>query len=156
MAAEMLQDWRHARRQGNLFLNLLAPVHYFLVTGLFNVFPLPQEGDFRKGFAHAGRAMDQGFHVLVFPEGRRTPDGLMHRFQGGAGILWKELGTKALPVYLGGLGAPKARKGWFRSSRMWVHIGRPLLIDRTLQAANATRVLEQGVRQLGPDPRTAL
>jgi len=69
MAAEMLQDWRHARRQGNLFLNLLAPIHYFLVTGLFNVFPLPQEGDFRKAFAHAGRAMDQGFHVLVFPEG---------------------------------------------------------------------------------------
>jgi len=74
MAAEMLQDWRHARRQGNLLLNLLAPIHYFLVTGLFNVFPLPQEGDFRKAFAHAGRAMDQGFHVLVLPEGdeRRT------------------------------------------------------------------------------------
>lgn len=151
MAAEMLQDWRHARRQGNLFLNLLVPVHYFLVTGLFNVFPLPQQGDFRKAFAHAGRAMDQGFHVLVFPEGRRTPDGLMHRFQGGAGILWKELGTKALPVYLGGLGAPRARKGWFRSGRAWIHIGKPLLIDRTLQTANATRVLEQAVRQLGPE-----
>lgn len=91
-----------------------------------------------------------GFYVLVFPEGRRTPDGLMHRFQGGAGILWKKLGTRTLPVYRGGLGAPKARKGWFRPGRAWVHIGRPLLMDRALQAANATRVLEQGVRQLGP------
>jgi len=74
----------------------------------------------------------------------------MHRFQGGAGILWKELGIRTLPVYRGGLGAPKARKGWFRPGRAWVHIGRPLLMDRALQAANATRVLEQGVRQLGP------
>jgi long-chain acyl-CoA synthetase len=152
MAGEMLQDLRHGRRQGNVFLNLLGPFQYFLATALFNVFPLPQEGEFRKGFAHAGRAMDDGFHVLVFPEGRRTPDGLMHPFQKGAGILWKELRTKALPVYLGGLGAPKARKlEWFRSGRIVVRIGRPLMIDTTLQAANATRVLEESVRQLGPE-----
>jgi long-chain acyl-CoA synthetase len=102
--------------------------------------------------AFGGRAMDNGFHVLVFPEGRRTPDGLMHPFQGGAGILWKELRTKALPVYLGGLRAPKARRlGWFRSGRTVVRIGKPLMIETTLQAANATRVLEQGVRQLGSE-----
>jgi long-chain acyl-CoA synthetase len=155
MAAGMLQDLRHARRQGNLFLNLLGPIQYFLATALFNVFPLPQEGDFRKGFAHAGRAMDEGFDVLVFPEGRRTPDGLLHPFQGGAGILWKELRTKALPVYLGGLGEIKARAlGWFRSGRISVRIGRPLMVDTTLQAANATRVLEQAVRQLGEGPES--
>ena len=154
MAAGMLHDLRHARRQGNLFLNLLGPFQYFLATALFNVFPLPQEGDFRKGFAHAGRAMDQGFHVLVFPEGRRTPDGLMHPFQGGAGILWKDLRTKALPVYLGGLGSQKIR-GWFRSGRILVRIGRPLMIDTALQAANATRVLEQAVRQLGEGPESS-
>jgi long-chain acyl-CoA synthetase len=147
MAAEMLQDWRHARRQGNLFLNVLAPIHYFLVTGLFNVFPLPQTADFRKSFAHAGRAMDQGFHVLVFPEGRRTPDGLMHSFKSGTGILWKELQTKVLPVYLGGLGS--------RSGRISVRIGKPLAIDSTLQAADATRVLEHAVRQLGEIPESS-
>jgi long-chain acyl-CoA synthetase len=145
MAGEMLEDWRHARRQGNLFLNLLGPIRYFLATGLFNVFPLPQTGDFRKAFAHAGRAMDQGFHVLVFPEGRRTPDGLMHAFQAGAGILWKELGAQAVPVYL----------GEFRSGRIVVHIGRPLMLDSTLQAADAARVLEQAVRQLGQGPESS-
>jgi long-chain acyl-CoA synthetase len=156
MAGEMLQDLRHARRQSNLILNLLGPIQYFLATGLFNVFPLPQTGDFQKSFAHAGRAMDKGFHVLVFPEGRRTPDGIMHPFQGGAGILWKELRTKAMPVYLGGLGALKAgRLGWFRSGRILVHIGRPLMLDSTLQAANATRVLEQGVGQLGHGPESS-
>ena len=156
MAAEVLQDMRHGRRQGNLFLNLLAPIHYFLVTGLFNVFPLPQTADFRKSFAHAGRAMDDGFHVLVFPEGRRTPDGLMHPFQGGAGILWKQLRTKALPVYLGGLDVLKAKKvGWFRSGRILVHIGRPLVLDSTLEAANAALALEQAVRRISEDPESS-
>ena len=46
-------------------------------------FPLPQFGNFRKSFTHAGRAMDAGFHVLVFPEGRHTPDGRIHSFQAG-------------------------------------------------------------------------
>ena len=70
MAGEMLVDWRHARHQGNWLLNLLAPFEYWLVTALFNVFPLPRSAGFRRSFAHAGEAMDHGYHVLVFPEGR--------------------------------------------------------------------------------------
>jgi long-chain acyl-CoA synthetase len=112
-----------------------------LATCLFNVFPLPQTGDFRRSFAHAGRAMDAGYHVLVFPEGRRTPDGLMHSFQGGAGLLWKELRTQALPIYLGG----------FRSGRVSIRIGRPIPFSTEMEAGEATRVLERAVRQLGDD-----
>ena len=150
MAGEKLLDWRRARGQGNFFLNIVAPVQYMLVTGLFNVFPLPQLGNFRKSFAHAGRAMDTGFHVLVFPEGRRTPDERMHSFQGGAGILWRELRTQALPVYLGGISELRAGKGkWFRSHRLSIHIGKPIPFDADREAADATRILEQAVRQLG-------
>ena len=124
MGAEMLLDWRRARNQGHLLLNFLAPLAYWLVTGLFNVFPLPRAGNFRKSFVHAGRAMDHGFHVLVFPEGVRTRDGRMHAFLGGSGILWKDLHTNALPVYLGGVAEIKVQRSrWFRSGRrfqcMW-------------------------------------
>ena len=42
MAADMLDDFRHARGQGSWFLNALAPAAYLLITGLFNVFPLPR------------------------------------------------------------------------------------------------------------------
>ena len=80
----------------------------------------------------------------------------MHPFQGGAGILWKQLRTKALPVYLGGLDVLKAKKvGWFRSGRILVHIGRPLVIDSTLEAANAALALEQAVRQIAEDPESS-
>lgn len=150
MAGEMLDAWRHARNQANLWLNLIAPVQYWLVTALFNVFPLPQYGNFRQSFAHAGRAMDAGFHVLVFPEGRRTPDGALHPFQAGAGMLWRELRTPALPVYLEGLDAWKAgHRPWFRSDGLAIHIGAPIPFDADREAAAAARILEQAVRELG-------
>jgi long-chain acyl-CoA synthetase len=149
MAGELLLDWRHARGQGNWFLNLLAPSAYYLVTALFNVFPLPQSGDFRASFAHAARVMDRGFHVLVFPEGRRTPDGEMHAFQRGSGLLWKELQCDALPVYLGGLWEPKAGKtGWFRSGGVHAHVGEVIGLPAEADAQAATALLEERVKSL--------
>jgi long-chain acyl-CoA synthetase len=152
MAAEMLLDWRKGRGQGNALLNFIAPLQYWLVTALFNVFPLPQAGNFRASFAHAGRAMDRGFHVLVFPEGQRTPDGKMHAFLGGAGILWKELCADALPVYLGGVAELKmTRSNWFRSGRISVHVGKAIAPEGGDPSA-LTRQLEQAVRALEYSP----
>ena len=149
MAGEMLLDWRHARGQGSWFLNLLAPAAYYLVTALFNVFPLPQSGDFRASFAHAARAMDRGFHVLVFPEGRRTPDGRMHAFQRGSGLLWKELQCDALPVCMEGLWEPKAGKtGWFRSGRICSHLGEVIALPSEADPQAATALLEERVESL--------
>lgn len=147
MAGEMMLNFRKARGLGNWFLNLCGPPAYLLVTGLFNVFPLPQFGNFRKSFQHAGRAMDLGFHVLVFPEGKRTPDGLMHAFQKGAGMLWKELQCEALPVYLGGMSTGK----WFRSDTLSIRVGRPIPFNPDLDPAEATKILEDAVRSLQAD-----
>jgi long-chain acyl-CoA synthetase len=146
MAGEMLLHWRHARGQGNWFLNLLAPAAYYLVTALFNVFPLPQSGDFRASFAHAARAMDRGFHVLVFPEGRRTPDGQMHAFQRGSGLLWKDLQCDALPLYMSGLWG---KTGWFRSGRIRTHVGEVIALPLQAGAQAATALLEERVKSLG-------
>ena len=123
MSGEMLLDLRHGRNQGNWFLNLLAPVAYFLITALFNVFPLPQRTGFRRSFEHAGEAIDRGYSVLVFPEGRRSEDGTPQPFQSGAGLLWRDLGVPALAVHLAGLGELKARGGrWFRSGKIEVTV----------------------------------
>lgn len=149
MAGEMIMNFRKARNLGNWFLNLFGPPAYFLITALFNVFPLPQLANFRKSFAHAGHAMDRGFHVLVFPEGRRTPDGVMHAFQKGSGMLWKELQCDALPVYLGGMSTGK----WFRSNTLSIQVGKAIPFNPDLDAAAATSVLEQAVRALNPDVR---
>jgi long-chain acyl-CoA synthetase len=152
MAGEMMLNLRKSRNLGNWFLNLCGPPAYFLITALFNVFPLPQLGNFRKSFQHAGRAMDRGFHVLVFPEGKRTQDGAMHAFQKGTGMLWHELQCDVLPVYLGGMSAEK----WFRSGTLSIRVGKPIPFHPDLEPAEATRVLEEAVRLLSPDSRPGL
>ena len=144
MAGEMILNFRKARNLGNWFLNLCGPPAYFLITALFNVFPLPQLTNFRKSFAHAGQAMDRGFSVLVFPEGRRTPDGKMHPFQKGSGMLWKELQCNALPVYLGGMNTGK----WLRTGALSIQIGKPIPFNPDWDPSEATSILEEAVRSL--------
>lgn len=144
MAGEMIMNFRKARGLGNWFLNFCGPPAYFLMTGLFNVFPLPQKVSFRKSFAHAGRAMDRGFNVIVFPEGRRTPDGVMHSFQKGSGMLWKELECDVLPIGLCGMSTGK----WFRTGLLSIRVGRRIPYDAQRDAAEGTHVLEDAVKAL--------
>jgi long-chain acyl-CoA synthetase len=151
MSGEMLLDLRKGRNQGNVFLNLLAPAGYFLITALFNVFPLPQRTGFRRSFSHAAAAMDRGYHVLVFPEGRRSDDGRPQPFKSGSGLLWSELRSPALPAYLAGLGEMKvAARPWFRSGQLSVHIGSLIDPPGALPLDEATHLLERSVFSLAP------
>ncbi len=146
MAGEMLLDYRKGRKQGNWYLNLLSPFAYWLITGLFNVFPLPQYSGFRRSFQHAGEAVDRGYNVIVFPEGRRSDDGNAQPFKIGVGLLWKDLGTEAIPVRIDGLGELKVSGArWFRSGKITVFVGEPLLLDATLSPEELTEQLRQAV-----------
>ncbi len=146
MAGEMLLDYRKGRNQGNWYLNLLAPCAYWLITVLFNVFPLPQFSGFRRSFQHAGKAIDRGFNVLVFPEGRRSDDGKAQPFKSGAGLLWQSLGTDAIPVCIHGLGELKVSgERWFRSGKIRVTVGEPLQLDPARSPEALTEQLYQAV-----------
>jgi long-chain acyl-CoA synthetase len=148
MAADMLDDFRHARGQGSWFLNMLAPVAYLLVTALFNVFPLPRSAGFRNSFAHIGKALDREYNVLIFPEGHRT-GGVLDHFRQGIGLLVQESNAEVLPVALRGLGELKRTKErWFRSGRLSVRLGEPLHIDRSMPAHEITALLENKLRAM--------
>jgi long-chain acyl-CoA synthetase len=146
MSGEMILDWRFARNQGNWFFNLLGPLEYWVVTALFNIFPLPQLSGFRRSFRHAGEAVDRGYSVIVFPEGHRSDDESPQPFKSGAGLLWKELGTPALPVRLRGLGEIKATKGrWFRSGKISVDVREILPLEPDKSPEELTERLRKGV-----------
>ncbi len=146
MSGEMMLDFRRGRNQGHWLLNLLAPVAYVLITGLFNVFPLPRSVGFRDSFRHAGEAVDRGYSVLVFPEGRRSDDGKPQAFRAGAGLLWKELGTASLPVRIDGLGDLKVSgRRWFRSGGISVSVGDLLKADAGESVEELTERLRGGV-----------
>jgi long-chain acyl-CoA synthetase len=153
MSGEMLLTFRKGRRQQEFRLRFLGPIAYFLITALFNVFPLPRVSGFRRSFAHAGEALDHGYSVLIFPEGHRSEDGSLRPFRPGIGLLAIQSQAGILPVGLAGLGAVKKNKSrWFRSGKLRVNIGRVVTIDGSAEAGELTRMLEEKVRQMVSSP----
>jgi len=149
MAADMLYDWRKRRNQRSWFLNTLGPLTYLVVTALFNVFPLPRSAGFRRSFQHAGEALDHGYHVLVFPEGRQSQDGKLLPFRPGIGLLVAESNVKVLPVGLVGLGEMKqGKQRWFRSGNLRVRVGTPMSFEPELSAEEITERLRAEIARL--------
>lgn len=149
MLGEMLEDYRHFRSPKTGRFMLFGPPAYWLVTALYNVFPLPRRRDFQRSFAHAGEALDRGYNVLVFPEGTRSEAGTLARFRPGIGLLVKQAHAPVLPVALNGLGELKAKgRGWFRSGALEVRVGTPLQFGALQSEAEITEKLQAAVEAL--------
>jgi long-chain acyl-CoA synthetase len=150
MAGDIITGWRSGKTQKHHLLGILAPLAYWLVTALFNVFPLPRGGGLRRSFAHAGEALDRGYHVLVFPEGRRSPDGRLQAFESGIGLLAQDSQVPVQPVYLDGLGPLKlGRRSWFRPGTVTIRLGEPLSIETGEKPARFAQRLQAAMECLG-------
>jgi long-chain acyl-CoA synthetase len=147
MSGEMFLDLRQGRNQGNTLLNLLAPVGYWLITALFNVFPLPRSRGFRASFDHAGDAMDRGYSILIFPEGTRSRDGLLHPFRSGIGLLAQESQAPILPIALLGLHEMRAARR-LRPNHLEVRIGEPIPVDERAKPSDLAASLAARLRDL--------
>src|SRR5882762_4839399 len=119
MAGETLQQMRYPPRDWFIAKRWAYQLGYWLVTALFNVFPLPQFSGFRDSFRFAGESADRGHSVLVFPEGEvnNTATGEMAPFQSGIGLLAENLGVPIIPVRLDGVWQMK------REHRRLAHFG---------------------------------
>jgi long-chain acyl-CoA synthetase len=153
MSGEMLDDFRHfrdpERSPHDQRFYPFGPLAWFLLTALFNVFPLPRLRDFQRSFAHAGETLDRGYHVLVFPEGTRSSAGKLAPFRPGIGLLVKQSATAVLPIAIRGLGDLKAHgRGWFRSGTIEVHVGEPIHFDTDTTEGAITERLHAEVEEL--------
>ena len=149
MAGGLLMGWRHARTERHAWLRPLTPPAYWLVTALFNVFPLPQGAGFRRSFAHAGTAMDHGMHVILFPEGRRSAGEMLGAFQSGIGLLARESAAPVLPVAVVGVGQIKQRKGrWFRPGTVTIRVADAMTMESGETPQDFTARLEARMRDL--------
>jgi 1-acyl-sn-glycerol-3-phosphate acyltransferase len=78
---------------------------------VFNTFPIERRGG--KLSATPGDLLADGWNVVVFPEGTRSPDGWMERFRMGAAYLAVEHGVPIIPVGIKGSFAAMPRgRGW--------------------------------------------
>jgi long-chain acyl-CoA synthetase len=127
MWGEFLWEMWRPPQNWNWFMRLSYWVGYYLVVALFNVFPLPQQSGVRESFAYAGESVDRGYSVLVYPEGRRTPDGTPSPFRSGLGMLAARLNIPVLPLRIDGLYEMKtASRKIAHPGELKVVIGKPM------------------------------
>lgn len=147
MIGERLRGLRHALEGGNRFMKIIDVLKYLLVVTVFNVFPMPQKSGFRKSFAFAGQAADDGYSLLVFPEGRTTDDGQIKPFMAGIGLLAGDLGLPVVPLRIEGLFDLKQHRRYFsRPGTVKVTFGDPILFpqgtDQTIIPSQLQNLVE--------------
>ncbi|HEV3375145.1 MAG TPA: AMP-binding protein [Candidatus Acidoferrum sp.] len=138
------QDWFFPRRWA-------YQLGYWLVTALFNVFPLPQHSGFRESFRFAGESADRGYSVLVFPEGEvnNSESGEMAPLQGGIGLLAENLRLPIVPMRLDGVWQMKRdHRRLAHFGEITVRIGAPVTFAPCTPAEEIARKLESLVRAL--------
>jgi long-chain acyl-CoA synthetase len=151
MGGETLQQMRHPPRDWFIAKRWAYQLGYWLVTALFNVFPLPQFSGFRESFRFAGESVDRGYSVLVFPEGEvnTTATGEMTPFQSGIGLLAENLGVPIIPMRLYGVWQMKREhRRLARFGELTVRIGAPLSFPLGTSAEAIARKLGNMVRTL--------
>ena len=146
MRGERIATMLRPPAEMNFLERVSEHISYFLVFALFNVFPLPREAGFRRSFAFAGELADRGWNSLIFPEGITTPDGELHPFRAGIGLLARQLDLPVVPIRLDGLfDMKKTNRIAHAPGKVRVSIGAPIHFSRDTEATEIARELERRV-----------
>jgi long-chain acyl-CoA synthetase len=128
---------------------LTNSLNYYLSALFFNAFPLPQrEAGTRQTLRYIGALFGEGYSLLIFPEGKRSQDGQVLRFQGGIGMIGARLDVPVVPVGISGL--DKVLHSTWRMAKPGpgrIRFGPPLRLQGDDYAALAKQV-EDAVRLL--------
>ena len=150
------EPWRHK-------LIVAAAADYFFTSKpkgnaaalAMNVIPIDRDATGRKSSDQIRDLMADGWSLLIYPEGGRSPDGWGQDFKGGAAYLSGRTGAPVIPMFIDGTG-PIFGKGMKRPKpgRTTVVFGNPLRpgADENTRRFN-TRV-ESAVALLGDESLT--
>ncbi|HEX9604940.1 MAG TPA: AMP-binding protein [Myxococcales bacterium] len=137
-----------------------------------NLVPIERRGSLKESLHTAVRTLETGYHLLIFPEGTRSPDGTLQEFKPAIGYLAFAAGADILPAYLEGtheampkgsfLPDPRKRK------KLTVRIGPPLRLSELREATHGlsrsaahrevtrlVRLAIEALRDGTPPPRIA-
>jgi long-chain acyl-CoA synthetase len=116
---------------------------------LGNAFPFAKEGSgVRESLEYVAKMLDEGWNVLIFPEGRLTVVGPMQPFKSGTGLLAVETGVPVLPMRIDVLRPGFYEGKWLPHprARVRVSVGEPIRFAQGTNYAEATARLEEAVR----------
>ncbi len=107
------------------------------------------KGQERFGLRQAIQMLKSGQSLVLFPEGRLTPNGELLPFQAGAEMMQKHSGATIIPFYIsGGFQAWGWNKRLSVFSKITVVIGEPLESQKTTRTGSQTQRLFEAVSAL--------
>lgn len=138
------------------------------MSSLFlNAIPIERTKVSRRSAKTALELLEEGWNLVIYPEGGRTPDGWMHEFKNGAAYLSVKSGAPVVPLWLegtgrvlpkravasgdspGGSGSESTQSSRLRRAPVSVIVGRPLSPAEGEDARRFGPRIEEAVGQLG-------
>ena len=153
MLTSIPSPWRD-----NLFV--VAASDYFFTTRAtsaasalaLGAIPIDRSTVNRRTSDMAAELIDEGWSLVIFPEGGRSPDGWGQPFKGGAAFLADKCGVPVVPVHLDGTGAIWGKgQSKLKPGSVTVTFGAPL---RQREGENVRRFsdrIERTVAELGDE-----
>lgn len=104
LPAEIRRRTVVAAAMDNFFMKRFTAFRTVLV---FNAIPIDRHKVNRRSSQLAMELIEDGWNLMIYPEGGRTPTGEMQAFKGGAAYLAERAGVPVIPVYIHGAGELK-------------------------------------------------
>lgn len=124
-------------------------------AAILGAIPVDRERVNRRSSDLARDLLDDGWNLVIFPEGGRSPDGWAQPFRGGAAYLSIRTNRPVVPLHLSGTRRVHTRgERKIRRSPTVVTFGSPMLarVDEDIRRFN--RRIEQSVEMLGDEAST--
>lgn len=156
LLSSLPMPWRHRVVIG-------AAADYFFgtrVTGALSALtigaiPIDRNKVSRTSTDLARSLVDEGWSMVVFPEGGRSPDGWGQPFRGGAAFISQRTGAPVVPVHIEGtgriLGKGNSRP---RPSRTTITFGKPIYCDQDEDIRSFNERIEAHVAELADESMT--
>ena len=108
----------------------------------------------RKSADLARGLIDDGWSLLIFPEGGRSPDGWGQPFRGGAAFIALRAGVPVVPIHLDGTGRVLRKGGSLARAQITVTFGEPLRPAEGEDARKYATRIEAAVAELADEVAT--
>jgi long-chain acyl-CoA synthetase len=91
-------------RKGSWIRRIIEAIGFYLLVNLaINACPLSRTHGFKQVLENAGKLIDRGWSILIYPEGMVTTDGNIQDFESGIGIIAADMSVPVVPVKIEGL-----------------------------------------------------
>lgn len=126
-----------------------------LWAGLLGAIPMERQRVSRRSADLAADLVDDGWNLVVFPEGGRSTDGWQQAFHGGAAYLAVRTGRPVVPVHIDGTHRILPKDGGrLRRGTTTVAFGTPLYLDDGEGPRRFASRIEAAVSALAAEART--